>query len=771
MITKPLKQGEFLAPSELFAHIDSVLAANPQYMAQPSFWLRNNLDWDQFKKDHLKPLNVGGYCSSEKFYDKLGLFTGHHDILFQLYGARRSDTAAQQTRMKYRVSSDARYLPDDGSCGVQVIGAVPDFDVLPNPVPVKDKAKWSQDKKSGKKVWDTIGIALSHCLRAPQGEALLSIQKEWAKVWSEVELQPSVFQLTATSLPLSPERVLRPPLGATAAVPDAKLEPLDALVMQLLTSEWATPCIDRWDNPSIDLVHSANNPTSLVNAQLAAFRQNALGSDLPTTSSASLVLPGSWMVFRERPGEGARCMLLLANVVKLHKGLGPRDAGVQWTAWVYDHKCPVDPFAPLCGMFHASMVAAPDGSRATNQRNVLTLARHQVILYNARVIGAGKNRRLHACTLRALAEAQPELFKLPKQLPEPFDRDEEEDESDEDVTTDGASSAAVRAARKSAAPAARKGAAEQKAKAKSRPAAAAEKSRSKKRNRHEDSSDDEEEDDEPSTPSSSESYSADEESDDEDLCSQPGEAEERKDSSDEDEPVGKSCQADQREHSSQDSRGEDPPICQPCEAEQRPEAQSETGTGAEPDAEPEVVPEPQADLEHELQPDQPSVGGVLGQQVAAPQVVTEQIAVLVPGTAASSFSLVPGHFFFASIEGEVEAENQTWPIALYYLVEYDRDKDEGKVGWYDRTWTTPKWPSKGMRPGASFRKYCVAVPEVGKKKRPKVDKTWNVDTLAGLSSCTLPVDLDGQLGTASSSNVKVSATFMDNVVVPAFQNM
>ena len=141
MITKPLKQGEFLAPSELFAHIDSVLAANPQYMAQPSFWLRNNLDWDQFKKDHLKPLNVGGYCSSEKFYDKLGLFTGHHDILFQLYGARRSDTAAQQTRMKYRVSSDARYLPDDGSCGVQVIGAVPDFDVLPNPVPVKDKAK------------------------------------------------------------------------------------------------------------------------------------------------------------------------------------------------------------------------------------------------------------------------------------------------------------------------------------------------------------------------------------------------------------------------------------------------------------------------------------------------------------------------------------------------------------------------------------------------------------------------------------------------------
>ena len=144
MITKPLKQGEFLAPSELFAHIDFVLAANPQYMAKPVFWLRNNLNWDQFKKDHLKPLDLGGYCGSEKFYDDLGLFKGHHDMLFQTNGTVGSSTAAAQTRMKYRTSTETVYVPDDSSCGVQVIGAVPDHNVLPQPVLVKDKAKWSQ---------------------------------------------------------------------------------------------------------------------------------------------------------------------------------------------------------------------------------------------------------------------------------------------------------------------------------------------------------------------------------------------------------------------------------------------------------------------------------------------------------------------------------------------------------------------------------------------------------------------------------------------------
>ena len=311
MITKPLKQGEFLAPSELFAHIDFVLAANPQYMAKPVFWLRNNLNWDQFKKDHLKPLDVGGYCGSEKFYDDLGLFKGHHDMLFQTNGTVGSSTAAAQTRMKYRTSTETVYVPDDSSCGVQVIGAVPDHNVLPQPVLVKDKAKWSQDKKSGKKVWDTINIALSHCLRAPRGADLVSIQNEWSKVWNEVELQPAALQLTAKPLLMSQGRsVFRAPSAIMG-----NEEPLEDLVLELLNSEWAAPCIDRWDNPGVDLVHSADRPPSLVNAQLAAFRQHYLGSCLPTTSSASLVLPGSWMVVREQPSEGSRAMLQLVCVV------------------------------------------------------------------------------------------------------------------------------------------------------------------------------------------------------------------------------------------------------------------------------------------------------------------------------------------------------------------------------------------------------------------------------------------------------------------------
>ena len=168
--------------------------------------------------------------------------------------------------------------------------------------------------------------------------------------------------------------------------------------------------------------------------------------------------------------------------------------------------------------------------------------------------------------------------------------------------------------------------------------------------------------------------------------------------------------------------------------------------------------------------------GGLAQQAASGELAQNEAIEVVEQHAdnqESSFALGPNRFFFASIEGEEEAENQKWPIALYYCLEYDRDQDQGKVGWYDRTWTTAKWPSRGQKPGAVFRKYLVPVPLEGGGKAPKhkPEKTWNIDTVEDLSRCTLPINLDAELGTVASTTVKVPAPFMDNKVVPAFQGM
>ena len=670
VITKPLKKSELLVPRHLMDHIDTVLRSNPQYRAKPTRWLHNNLDWDGFKTEHLQPLAIKSITGHKSFYDEHGRFKGHHDLLFQL--SQQAGSAAERTRMQYRVSTEAPYLPSNGDEGIKVIKNVPAHDILPQPAALKEKEQWSLSKKDGKRLIDTLHIALDHT-REPYTDAQrLALREEWDALYARIPSQ--VLDLPAECL-LFCAPLLRSVGPALLPVAENRtLQDENADVMALLNSSWSNKFRDRMQNPAVDLVVSESNPEHDVQAALEAFQLASLGTREPTTGSNSIVLPGTTQVVRMEPGGPLR----LGQVGHLCSNLGPDDPSLEWNLWFFQHEAPAnwseipaEQAMPLCGTFRMVAVetGAPDGKKHFESA---TVNRNHVVVFNARTVGRAKHRRLHVRSLRAIADSPRahELNSLPDPLPAPFKHDSL---NDDDSSEDEAEEQGTRRRRVAAKAAPRK-----------KPAQA--KAAPKRRKRVDSSSEEDDEEDE-------EEESEEEESEEEESSEEEAE------------------QMDVEHALEGEKKGDEE------------EGEEEEGTEEEGEEE-----EEEEEVEEQDQTD---------------------------GTTAKN-CLAHSKYVLLDISEEPEAAGQTYKVMLAYVLSYDVQSDFGRVGWYDRTWTTKSWPTKG----AKFQKF---MPKKTTKKGPR---TWAEQDFKDFSDFIVPVDLQF-LGNNAKNTITLPAKFMKETVVPA----
>ena len=125
------------------------------------------------------------------------------------------------------------------------------------------------------------------------------------------------------------------------------------------------------------------------------------------------------------------------------------------------------------------------------------------------------------------------------------------------------------------------------------------------------------------------------------------------------------------------------------------------------------------------------------------------------GTTAKN-CLAHSKYVLLDISEEPEAAGQTYKVMLAYVLSYDVQSDFGRVGWYDRTWTTKSWPTKG----AKFQKF---MPKKTTKKGPR---TWAEQDFKDFSDFIVPVDLQF-LGNNAKNTITLPAKFMKETVVPA----
>ena len=385
-ITTGTRGVELFLPEELAANINQTCARNPHWQAQPVQFLRSLFDikaWICLMQPcKIKRLVDGNVTAEDGTYD------GMCDFLF-------SANAEGVALVQYREKHTHSYRPDR-SQGAKVIGALPS--TPPALAEVKARGAWAVQGSNN--VRDTFAYAIPFSSRYTTAQDRQAAMKTFNLWFDEV---PTLISLLKPEYKLEfhdlePD-VLRIAFDGSLAEDGGSATEEDA--------EWRRKHFPYRTLPlAIDPVVSSAQTEAEFQAAKAAFERTLRGGNEPSSSKASSIVDGCFMlVFLS----DASCGVDLVKCCGLARGQGPYSVEMPYTVRVYNHT-PQEGVDGLFGVFEPKWQLA-DGARREARTKV---SRGDVVVFNA----GYENKRLTVRTLRVLAAALPEAYPIPQQLPE-----------------------------------------------------------------------------------------------------------------------------------------------------------------------------------------------------------------------------------------------------------------------------------------------------------------------------------------------------------------
>ena len=395
VITVGLRRTELLVPSALVRNIDTTLAENPQYMAQPVRILNCLFDFKAWTSSTMGTDKIERLFGGD-VQDADGGYTGMYDFNF-----RKAVSGDGFAILQYREHCTHPWLPQ-GLEGCKTISSLPS--APPALQQLKPLADWSMS--GSMTVRDTISLCLKYARTCLTAGIRGSLSRDWDEHFAAI---PPTIELLAVQLRLCFEHfgnddVLR--LTADHGTqPETGPEP--ETDMDKLYDEWKKHNVDVRTAPlAIDpVVSSAQSKTEFEKAKRAL--QAALHVDVgPSIRSTSPLLLGEYLLISVSARGGA-CLANVANVTGYES---PYSSSISGTVVLYDHF----PNANVNGLFGTFKQGATIVGTKRQQIR-LHVTRERILVYN---VGVTKKKHLTLASLRALAINSPEAYPLPRDIPD-----------------------------------------------------------------------------------------------------------------------------------------------------------------------------------------------------------------------------------------------------------------------------------------------------------------------------------------------------------------
>ena len=392
VITVGLRRTELLVPSDLVRNIDATLADNPQYMGKPVRILNCLFDFKAWTKSTMGVEKITRLFGGD-VQDADGAYTGMYDLLF-----RPAVSGGGFAILQYREHCTHPWLPE-GLEGCKTISSLP---LGPPPLQqIKPLADWSMSGTFN--VRDTISLCLKYARTCSRPGQLNNLTRAWNRHFAEI---PTTIEILAVALRLSFEHfgnddVLRLTGGVAEHGPEQETD------QDVLYVQWMRNNVDVRKAPlAIDPVVSSAQSTSEYNKAKIGL-QAALRVDVgPSIRPNSPLLLGEYLLIRVSAQSGVS----LANVANVAGQESPYSTSISGTVVLYDHF----PNALVDGLFGTFKQGATlIGSKRQQIR--MQVIRDMILVYN---VGVTKRKHLTLASLRALAMSAPELYPLPRDIPE-----------------------------------------------------------------------------------------------------------------------------------------------------------------------------------------------------------------------------------------------------------------------------------------------------------------------------------------------------------------
>ena len=400
VVTVGLRRQELLLPEDLIANIETTLAANPKYMAQPLQELHHLWDFAGWVKSEMGPCNVGRICQAEKVSDAEGAYSGMRDFIF-------NTDAENLVRLQYREQHDHPLLPAN-STGCKVITKLPAQP--PKRQNVKAFDTWGTIGSAT--LQGTISLVLRHARSSPTEERRNEVKRKWdehiSNVPSDICLLHPRFVIPFEDFDLQMLRLTHQPVNV--AVNDSELEPKNVSLENFKAVHFALRTGPLPVDPVISSEQSEAAYKKLHEAWLATL------VDGPTSDAMSgLALPGAMMLARPA-GEG----LALYKIENLGACQGSRTSSVDLRCCRWFHKPNQE-----CGGFWGLFELEYDASSGARRQVKRVLRRPDVMVWNVKLVEAAKKsgmnglkgRVLSIASLKELARRLPEEYPFPKNIP------------------------------------------------------------------------------------------------------------------------------------------------------------------------------------------------------------------------------------------------------------------------------------------------------------------------------------------------------------------